>query len=253
MSATPASRPIASLTALKSRSRSKTSVTSLMRSMKTNERILRNESCRACRTREEEHARARDAGGDVAQHVDLRAPRADRACSCRTTGTPPVSSDARIVVRTSTWAWRLRPRSSWPWVFSRRLSCATTRCTAARSCSGPLGSARSSSLSGRAGGSASVRSIWRALELAAQQRLEAADARRAAGPRARGSSGGRSGWGSARRPSARRMRCTSTPMTPEPSPWRPKAAMASRARSRMRRLVAVAQRLRRSAGAASRG
>ena len=34
-------------------------------------------------------------------------------------------------------------------------------------------------------------------------------------------------------PSARRMRCTSTPITPEPSPWRPKAAIASRARSRM--------------------
>ena len=50
MSATPASRPIASLTALKLRSRSKTSVTSLMRSMNTNERILRNESCRACST-----------------------------------------------------------------------------------------------------------------------------------------------------------------------------------------------------------
>src|SRR3954447_5701276 len=29
------------------------------------------------------------------------------------------------------------------------------------------------------------------------------------------------------------MRWTSTPMTPEPSPWRPKAAMASRARSRI--------------------
>ena len=50
MSATPASRPIASETARKSRSRSKTSVTSLMRSMNTNERILRNESCSACST-----------------------------------------------------------------------------------------------------------------------------------------------------------------------------------------------------------
>ena len=39
---------------------------------------MRNESCRACRTREEEDARAGDAGGDVAQHVDLRAPRAHR-------------------------------------------------------------------------------------------------------------------------------------------------------------------------------
>ena len=31
----------------------------------------------------------------------------------------------------------------------------------------------------------------------------------------------------------RRIRCTSTPTTPEPSPWRPKAAIASRARSRI--------------------
>ena len=46
-----------------------------------------------------------------------------------------------------------------PIVFSRRLSCATTRCTAARSCNGPDGSARSSSLSGRAGESCSERSI----------------------------------------------------------------------------------------------
>ena len=50
MSATPASRPIASVTALKLRSRSKTSVTSEIRSMNTNERILRNESCSACST-----------------------------------------------------------------------------------------------------------------------------------------------------------------------------------------------------------
>ena len=50
MSATPASLPIASLTALKLRSRSKMSVTSEMRSMNTNERILRNVSCSACST-----------------------------------------------------------------------------------------------------------------------------------------------------------------------------------------------------------
>jgi hypothetical protein len=31
----------------------------------------------------------------------------------------------------------------------------------------------------------------------------------------------------------RRIRCTSTPITPEPSPRRPKAAIASRARSRI--------------------
>src|SRR4051812_25130733 len=148
------------------------------------------------------------------------------------TGTPPNSSDARIVLRTSTAARRLRPRCSWPCVFSRRLSWATTRCTAARSCSGPEGSARSSSLSGRAGGRDSVRSIcarsssWRS---SASKRRIASRGR----PSRRGSSSGRSGWGSARRPSERRMRCTSTPMTPEPSPWRPNAAIASRGRSRI--------------------
>ena len=65
-----------------------------------------------------------------------------------------------MVRRTSTCAWRLRrPRALWPWVARRRLSCATTRCTAARSCSGPLGSARSSSFSGRDGGSRLARSM----------------------------------------------------------------------------------------------
>jgi hypothetical protein len=50
MSATPASLETASLAARKSRSRSNTSVTSEIRSMNTNERSLRNESCSACRT-----------------------------------------------------------------------------------------------------------------------------------------------------------------------------------------------------------
>src|SRR3954452_21434715 len=52
-------------------------------------------------------------------------------------------------------------------------------------------------------------------------------------PSRRGSPSGLSGCGSARSSSERRIRCTSTPMTPEPSPWRPKAARARRARSRM--------------------
>src|SRR4051794_17217939 len=149
-----------------------------------------------------------------------------------TTGTPPNSSEARIVLRMSTDAWRFWPRCSWPWVLSRRLSWATTRCTAARSCSGPLGSARSSSLSGRAGGSCSVRSIC----ARSSSRRTSASKRRISSrgrPWRRGSSSERSGWGSERSPSARRMRCTSTPMTPDPSPWRPKAAMAIRARSRI--------------------
>src|SRR4051794_27998941 len=137
-----------------------------------------------------------------------------------------------MVRRTSTWRWRLDPRVSLPCVASRRRSWATTRCTAARSCSGPLGSARSSSFRGRAGGSCSVRSIC----ARSSSRRSSASKRRISSrgrPSRRGSSGGRSGWGSERRPSWRRMRWTSTPMTPEPSPWRPKAAMAIRARSRI--------------------
>src|SRR3954470_13792263 len=64
-----------------------------------------------------------------------------------------------MVRRTSTCWWRRRPRALWPWVARRRLSWATTRWTAARSCSGPLGSARSSSLRGRDGGRRLARSM----------------------------------------------------------------------------------------------
>src|SRR3954453_5956036 len=232
MSATPASLGLASPPALKSRSRSKTSVTSLMRSMNTNDRILRNESCSACST-ERKKTLALVTRSDPSQSPKTPGRRGRTGLYFRTTGTPPVSSDARIVRRTSTCAWRLRPRLSWPWVLSRRLSCATTRCTAARSCSGPDGSARSSSFNGRAGGSDSVRSIcarsssWRSS--ASKRRVAARGS-----PSRRGSSSERSGCGSARRPSWRRMRWTSTPMTPEPSPWRPNAAIARRGRSRMR-------------------
>src|SRR3954468_5095345 len=232
MSAPPASRPMASLTALKSRSRSKTSVTSLMRSMKTNERILRKESCSACRTeRKKTLALVTEVETSQRTKISGRRGRVGRYFSC--TGTPPVCNDARIVARKSTCAWRLRPRVSWPWVFRRRLSCATTRCTAARSCSGPLGRARSRSLSGRAGGSASVRSICARSSSARSGCSHRRPGSRGSPPR-RASDGGRSSCGSPRRPSARRMRWTSTPITPDPSPRRPKAAIASRARSRMR-------------------
>ena len=114
--------------------------------------------------------------------------------------------------RISTAALRRRPRRSWPSVASRRLSCATARCTAARSCAGLVGSARSSSASGRAGGSFSVRSIsarsssrrrWRSKRLICSRSSDGSSA--LTPPCA---------W----RPRVRRMRCTSTPITPEPSP-----------------------------------
>ena len=146
----------------------------------------------------------------------------------RRSGTPPVSSEARIVRRMSTAAPRRRPRCSWPSVARRRFSWATARWTAARSWVGLVGSARSSSASGREGGSFSVRSIsarsssrrrWRSKRLICSR-----------------SSGGRSPSAPRRcacSPRVRRIRCTSTPITPEPSPRRPKAAIASRARSRI--------------------
>ena len=146
--------------------------------------------------------------------------------------------------RTSTCAWRLRPRAWWPWVASRRLSCITTRWTAARSCAGPDGSARSSSFSGRDGGSACVRSIC----ARSSSRRRCASKRRIWSRVSGGNSDGApspltSPPASDFRPSARRIRWTSTPSTPEPSPRRPNAAIASRARSRERGVVAVADRL----------
>ena len=160
--------------------------------------------------------------------------------------------------RTSTCAWRLRPRSSLPCVASRRLSCATTRCTAARSWIGPPGSERSSSLSGRAGGSCRVRSIC---PRSSSRRSCCSNLRSCSRgtPSRRGSPSGKSGCGSARRPSERRIRCTSTPITPEPSPRSPNAAIASRARSRIAPsepscsafAIARAARRRRSAAASS--
>ena len=131
--------------------------------------------------------------------------------------------------RTSTAGERLRPRCSRPWVASRRLSWATTRCT----CGQVLGRARGQravELAQRlAGGSDWVRSIS---ARSSSRRTWRSNSRR---PVAR--HGVRIGQlGPARspcRPSVRRMRCTSTPITPEPSPWRPKAAIASRARSRI--------------------
>ena len=80
-------------------------------------------------------------------------------------------------------------------------------------------------------------------------RAAASRCARSAPARARGAGGARTAWicsrSSARlvasgprgrracRPSVRRIRCTSTPITPERSPWRPNAAIASRARSRI--------------------
>ena len=100
-----------------------------------------------------------DARRDVAEHVELGAARAfglvleDHGHAAGLQG-----SHASFVARPRARGGR-GPRACWPCVASRRLSCMTTLCTAARSCAGPEGSARSSSFSGRDGGSACVRSI----------------------------------------------------------------------------------------------
>ena len=191
---------------------------------------------------EEEHRRARHRRRDVAEHVDLRPPRAHRAWYLRTTGTPPVSSDARIVRRTSTCVAALAPAVLLALRLQPPLELGDDAVHGGEVLQRP-GGQRAVELVERARGrqrARCARSARARARGAAAARSGAA--RRAAGRRGAGRLGGRSGCGSARRPSARRMRWTSTPMTPEPSPWRPNAAIASRARSRIARLVAVAQR-----------
>ena len=76
--------------------------------------------------------------------------------------------------RMSTTCERRRPRCSCPWVASRRFSWATTLCTAARSCEGSLGSARSNSCERLCGRQRLGALDQRALELASQHPLELA-------------------------------------------------------------------------------
>ena len=114
------------------RSRSNTSVTSEIRSTKTNERSFRKESWSACSTlRKKTDALVTLVETSHSTYSSGR--RGLRGRNRSRIGTPPVSSDARIVRRTSTAAERRRPPCSCPRVASRRLSCATTRWTAARS------------------------------------------------------------------------------------------------------------------------
>ena len=181
---------------------------------------------------EEEDARARDRRRHVAQHVDLRPPRADRlvlqddrhAAGLQRGAHRPAHVDVRVALAAAALlalrlqaALELRDDAVHGGeVLQRARTAARGR---ARSAAAPAAATRCArSARARARGAAAPRS---------------GGSRRGAGRRAAGRPCGRSGWGSARRPSARRMRWTSTPMTPEPSPWRPKAAIASRARSRI--------------------
>ena len=115
--------------------------------------------------------------------------------------------------RTSTCRACLRPRCSWPRVASRRFICETARCTAARSWVGLVGSARSRSASGRAAGRVEVRSIrsrsssrrrWRSKRLSWSRSIGGSSSPPSSG----------CCWVPAESPSVRRIRWTSTPITP---------------------------------------
>ena len=77
--------------------------------MNTNERSLRNESCSACRTLRKK-VLALVTLVETSHSTKISGRRGRWGRYLRSIGTPPVCSDARIVRRTSTWAWRLRPR-----------------------------------------------------------------------------------------------------------------------------------------------
>ena len=79
------------------------SVTSLIRSMKTNERILRNVSCSAWST-ERKKTEAEVTEVETSQSTKISGRFGRRGLKRSSTGTPPVCRDARIVRRTSTWA-----------------------------------------------------------------------------------------------------------------------------------------------------
>ena len=108
--------------------------------------------------REEEDAGRGDRGGDVAEDVDLRPPRPLRPVAQPQRHAAGLQRGAHRPPHVDHWPLS-RPRCSWPRVASRRFICETARWTAARSWVGLVGSARSSSASGREGGRVSVRSI----------------------------------------------------------------------------------------------
>ena len=129
----------------------------------------------------------------------------------------------------STAEARLRPRCSWPERRQAALQLGD-RAVDRGEVLGRAGRQRPVELGQRPRGRHLLGPLdQRPLELAAQVALERP-----------GSARGRADAGRppasrlpACRPSVRRIRCTSTPTTPEPSPWRPKAAIASRAASRI--------------------
>ena len=228
-------------TALKLRSRAKTSVTSEIRSTNTKERMLAERVVQRVQDREEEHRRAGDARGHVAEHVELRPPRAAAAGTAASTGTPPVWSEARIVRRTSTCGVRAPPARLVPLRREPALELRDDAVHGGEVLQRP-GRQRAVELVERPRGRKRLVALdLGALELAPQLLLEAPDlvARERLARRPPAAARPCAG------PSARRIRCTSTPSTPEPSPRRPKRRDREPREVAHGALVAVADRLQR--------
>ncbi len=178
--------------------------------------------------RQEEDAGAGDAGGHVAQHVQLGPPWP------RGAGSAAPAARRRSTARRASCAARRPPRSG----CDRGARAPGWRGGGAAG--PPPGERRQGPGPARWAARGPARAAaWTAAAPAcarsAPAPARAARAARTARSRSRGTESGSGCWAlwlSPFRPSVRRMRCTSTPITPEPSPWRPKAAIASRARSR---------------------
>ena len=145
--------------------------------------------------------------------------------------------------RMSTCSWRCEPRRSTPW---RREPPAQLRDDAVhrREVGGRPARQRAVEVAERPRRRQRLRALdLRALELAAQHRLEAAQgvARQPVVARVVGRAA--RGCGSLRRPSARRIRCTSMPTTPEPSAGASERGQREAREVAQAPLVAVGERL----------
>ena len=177
--------------------------------------------------REEEHAGRGHGGRDVAQDEDLGRSRALGAVAQTQRHAPGLERGAHRPPHVHD---RVPPAA--PLFVAQRGETALElrhRLVHRRQVLGGAGrKLRSSSASGRDGGASRC-------ARSAPARARVADGARrlipsrSIGGRSGSCSPGGCGWS----PSVRRMRWTSTPTTPEPSPRRPNAAIASRARSRI--------------------
>ena len=185
--------------------------------MNTNERSLRNESCSACRTERKNVLALVTAGRDVAEHEDLRAARALRAVLELDRHAAGLQRGAHraphVDVGVALAARELVALGGQP---ALELGDDAVHGGEVLDRPGRAAPGRARSAAAWAAGSRCARSARARARAAAAARSAAAG--RGGRRRGAGRPAGRSGWGSVRRPSARRIRCTSTPSTPEPSP-----------------------------------